>query len=101
MESKVTAGGSNPHALTPTIFLIFQKKKGGKKLGSRDDGDVQLRCVTFFLANGVVSRYLRSFGSDWRDGGGAPPPVEDDGLDAVPLDSAAVAAAATDTVDDG
>lgn len=52
--------------------------------------------LTFFLADGVVSRYLRSLGSDWRDGGGGPPPLEDDGL--VPLASAAVAAAATDIV---
>ena len=55
--------------------------------------------VTFFLAEGVVSRYLRSLGSDWRDGGGAPPPpppVEDDALGDVPFVSAAVAADATD-----
>jgi hypothetical protein len=85
----------------------IEKKRRSSTIekGSRDAGDVlrsaRTMHVTFFLADGVVSLYLRSLGSDWRDGGGAPPPVEDDGLDAVPLVSAAVAAAATDTVDDG
>lgn len=51
--------------------------------------------ITFFLADGGVSRYLRSLGSDWREGGGAPPAtpaVEDDALGVVPFVSEVVAA---------
>lgn len=54
------------------------------------------REVTFFLAEGVVSRYFRSLGSDWRDGAGGPTddvvPPDGDARSELPLARAATAA---------
>ena len=77
-RSRAQAGicGDQRHAvlLVLQLKMLIRRPRPRRSIGVlKKKRHVQTRAKeTFFLAAGAVSRYLRSLGSDWRDGAGGP-----------------------------